>query len=900
MMKVNKLLTYLFSLTLGLAQTQAQEVSSPKSHFGFNIGDDYKIANYKAMESYFLKVASSSNRVQIQKAGLTEEGRQQYLLIISSPENLANIEEYRKISQSLGRAEGISEQDAMQLAKTGKPIVWIDGGMHSNETVGSHQLVETLYQLTSRNDQEILTYLDKVVVLMWHVNPDGQDLLADWYMQYENPKDRNMSIPTLYQKYVGHDNNRDFFMYNMKEASNLAKVMYVDWLPQIVYNHHQTSPEGTVVAGPPYRDPFNQVYDPLVVSGIDGVGFAMINRLNEEGKPGYVRMDQSTFSTWWNGGLRTAPYFHNMIGILTETTGSPTPAEIPFIAERQMPRNGLPNPVSPQKWHFQQSIDYSVSMNMAILDYASRNGDKLLYNFYKMGKNSIERGNTDHWTAYPRYINALKTAYENDIKSKKMSYDGTSASRSKGIPTSYVDSLYRNSENRDPRSYIIPADQADFGTALKFVNALIKSGIYVYQAHEDFSIAGKSYPKNSIIVKTNQAFRPQIIDMFEPQDHPHDTEYEGGPPIRPYDAAGWTLGLQMGVQYDRLYEDIAGPFERKPYGIALTPPTDKLLTSRGGYLINAKANDAFLVVNKLIAAGLKPQRDLHSKDFYIDGKQQNLLQNTIHDLSLNIQAIDKKPKHLISIKPLKIGLFDHYGGSMSSGWTRWILEQYGFNYELFYPKNIDNNDIKKYDILLFVGQGIPTRREETTKFRLPEDRLVPTQFTHLLGQVTKSKSIPILEQYIEQGGKILTIGSSSDLVYHFKLPVVDPLLTTDKQNKAVGLSSSDYYIPTSILQAELDLSRAENFGMNSKVNIVFNNSPVFKIENTDMLYSLGSINNKKSLLSGWAHGQHYLEGVSIGLTAKIGDGKLIAFGPEITNRAQSHATFKLLFNQLYN
>ncbi|MGO1521261.1 MAG: M14 family zinc carboxypeptidase, partial [Sphingobacterium sp.] len=198
-------------------------------------------------------------------------------------------------------AEGLSEHEAKQLSEEGKPIVWIDGGMHSNEMVGSHQLIETLYQLTNRNDDEIKNYLDEVVVLMWHVNPDGQELMANWYMQYEDEAKRNMSIPRLYQKYVGHDNNRDFFMFNMKEAENLAKIIYTDWLPQIIYNHHQTSPRGTVVAGPPYRDPFNHVFDPLLVSGIDGVGFAMIDRLHQEDKPGYVRMDQSGFSTWWNG-----------------------------------------------------------------------------------------------------------------------------------------------------------------------------------------------------------------------------------------------------------------------------------------------------------------------------------------------------------------------------------------------------------------------------------------------------------------------------------------------------------------------------------------------------------------------------------------------------------------------
>lgn len=239
----------LTSLVLALQLLYGQQVTPPVDHFGFEMGADYHLANYTQMERYFLQIAQESDRVVIEKAGLTEEGRQQYLLVVSSPENLTQLEKYRKISQRMGRAEDLTEQEARELSKQGKPIVWIDGGMHSNEMVGSHQLVETLYQLASSEDADIKRYLDEVIVLIWHVNPDGQELLADWYMQYENSADRNMSIPRLYQKYVGHDNNRDFFMYNMKEAQNLARVMYIDWLPQIVYNHHQTSPQGTVVQG---------------------------------------------------------------------------------------------------------------------------------------------------------------------------------------------------------------------------------------------------------------------------------------------------------------------------------------------------------------------------------------------------------------------------------------------------------------------------------------------------------------------------------------------------------------------------------------------------------------------------------------------------------------------------
>jgi len=899
-MRMNKAKASLIALFIGVASSiSAQEVTSPKAHFGFDIGDDYMLANYKLMESYFLTVAKESNRVKIQEAGLTEEGRKQYLLIVSSPENLAKVEDYRKISQQLGRAEGLTEEQAKQLSKVGKPIVWIDGGMHSNETVGSHQLIETLYQLTSSQEEEIKNYLDKVVILMWHVNPDGQDLLADWYMQYEDKTKRNMAIPRLYHKYVGHDNNRDFFMFNMKEASNFAKVVYIDWLPQIIYNHHQTSPDGTVVAGPPYRDPFNHVFDPLVVTGIDGVGFSMIDRLHQEGKPGYVRMDQSGFSTWWNGGLRTAPYFHNMIGILTEITGNPTPSEIPLVAERQVPRNGLPFPVAPQAWNFKKSIDYSVSLNLAILDYASRNGDKLLYNFYKAGKNAIDRGNQDYWTNYSKYADQLKKNYDSDLKSGKVKVaENNSFYRSTIIPNSYYEDIYKNPKNRDARAYIISADQDDFGTAIKFVNALSKSGVYAYQATEAFEYGGVQYPKHSIIVKTNQAFRPQVIDMFEAQDHPHDVAYEGGPPIRPYDAAGWTLALQMGLQYDRVFEELNGPFQKLAPGDFIEPPSLTLPKSKFGYQINAKANDAFTLVNKLLKDGYKVFRDLESKDFYVEAKAAAPLKAYASKNALIIKPYPAKPKELKPVQSLKIGLYDQYGGSMPSGWVRWILEQYGYDYELFYPQDVDQNRIAKYDVLLFIGPGIPST-EATRASRMPAKDLVPDSLQYTLGAISVDQSIPVLKNYVEAGGKIITIGSSSELVYHFNLPVENPLMELNKEGKSVKLSNIKYYIPTSILKASLNPNLPENYGLKKEVNIVFNNSPVFKFKETKDLYSLGEITTEQSLLSGWAHGQHYLKGVSIGLVSNLGKGKLIAIGPEATNRAQSHGTFKMLFNQLY-
>jgi hypothetical protein len=228
--------------------------------------------------------------------------------------------------------------------------------------------------------------------------PDGHELVSNWYMREEKPENRSLqNLPRLYEKYAGHDNNRDFFMMNLKETQNMSRQLFVDWLPQIMYNHHQRGPEGSVVAGAPYRDPFNYVFDPILMTSLDALGAAMNSRLNVENKPGYTQKYGSVFSTWYNGGLRTTTYFHNIIGLLTETIGGPTPSEISLVPQRLIPNGGTTFPVTPQKWHFRQSIDYSVSLNYAVLNYAVRYRDELLFNIYRMGKNSIERGSKDTW-----------------------------------------------------------------------------------------------------------------------------------------------------------------------------------------------------------------------------------------------------------------------------------------------------------------------------------------------------------------------------------------------------------------------------------------------------------------------------------------------------------------------
>lgn len=900
--------------------TQAQIVPSPKEHFGFNIGDDYKLATYTQTEAYFKKLAAS-DRTRLVDIGMTEEGRHQWMLIVSSPENLKKMDHYKKISQQLAHADGLTDEQAKGLAAEGKSVVWIDGGLHATEVVGTHQLIETMYQLVSRTDEETMNILNNDIILLTHANPDGQELVSDWYMREADPKNRKMDIPRVYDKYVGHDNNRDFYMMNMKESQNISRQLFVEWIPQIMYNHHQRGPAGSVLAGPPYRDPFNYVFDPLIVTSIDAVGAAMNNRLNVEGKPGYTQRAGSQFSTWWNGGLRTTPYFHNMVGLLTEIIGGPTPEDVPLVPERLIPNGATPNPVIPQKWHFRQSIDYCVSLNYAVLDYASRYRSQLLYNIYKMGKNSVERGNTDHWTFYPKFVDSIKTAYNKEKKpaEEKTNQSGEfSFGREGNIPAKYYDQVLTNPANRDARGYIIPADQTDFPTAVKFLNALILSGIQIEKATSAFTVAGKNYPAGSYIVKTAQAFRPHVVDMFEPQDHPNDFQYEGGPPIRPYDAAGWTLAFQMGVKFDRIMDNFDGPFEKIPYGAVQSPAKQTIAAeAKAGYLLSPAINNAFIAVNDLLKAGVKVYRipagisgmaDYGPGTFYIPASAQakTILTKASSDLGLKVAGTASAPANLSKVSPMRIAVWNNYGGSIPAGWVRWIMEQYHYPYDVIYPQNVDAGNLrKKYDVLIFVTGAIPALGKGETggyQDRQPKADSVPAEFRPWLGKITAEKSIPQLKKFMEEGGTVVTIGTSTNLAYHLGLPVHNALTEKGANGKERPLPGTKYYIPGSLLRATFATAEPANYGMPAENDVDFDRSPVFKLDTgaTEKgIKPLAWFATDKPLHSGWAWGQAYLKDGIAAFVAPVGNGKFYAFGPEITFRGQSQSTYRLLFNQLY-
>ena len=418
------------------------------------------------------------------------------------------------------------------------------------------------------------------------------ELVSSWYMREAEPTRRSAGgLPRLYQKYIGHDNNRDFYMSTQPESTNMNRVMYIEWFPQIMYNHHQTGPAGTVMFAPPFRDPFNYNFDPLIPAQLDLVAAAMHSRFAAEGKPGVTSRKGASYSTWWNGGLRTMAYFHNMIGLLTETIGNPTPMSIPFIPSKQLPDSNLHFPIEPQVWHFRQSVDYSVTANYAVLDIASRNKENFLYNIYQMGKNSIERGNRDSWTATPRRDHRRATAAVSGGRGGGGAATPRAATsrtrrrprrpRRRRLARGLQEAPARSGDARPARLHpaVGPARLPDRDQVRQRA-AQDRRRPCIARRRRSRS-AGKNYPAGSYVVKSAQAFRPHVLDMFEPQDHPDDIPYPGGPPSRPYDNAGWTLAYQMGVKFDRMLDGFDGPFE-KLSGLQKPAPGKVTTTAAGG------------------------------------------------------------------------------------------------------------------------------------------------------------------------------------------------------------------------------------------------------------------------------------------------------------------------------
>ncbi|MCA9769043.1 MAG: M14 family zinc carboxypeptidase [Gemmatimonadales bacterium] len=881
------MLRRLLALSLLTAPLAAQApLPTPEQALGFGIGADYRLATYSQLHRWWEQLAAASPRMVLDTIGTTAEGRPQVMAILSSPANIARREHYRQISERLARGR-VDSATARSLADSGKAIIWIDGGLHATEVLGATQLMELVWQFVTRDDAETRRILDDVIILAVHANPDGMELVSSWYMREADTLQRSLNgLPVLYQKYVGHDNNRDLYRNAQAESRNMSRVMYTEWYPQIMYNHHQTGPAGSVMFAPPFRDPFNYVYDPMLVTGLDFVGDAMHRRFTAEGKGGTVSRDAASYSTWWNGGLRTTAYFHNIIGLLTETIGSPTPMQVPLRLERQLPSSGQALPVAWGEWRFRQSVDYSMTANRAVLDLASRYRESLLFNLWQMGANAIARGRTDTWTHDPTLIDAARAAAEG-----KSGREATAA----------MEAVLRDPARRDPYAYLIPADQPEIGNALDFLDAMRISGIEIWRATAAFEHEGTRYAAGTFVIPAAQAFRPHVLDMFEPQDHPTDLQYPGGPPKAPYDNAGWTMAMQMGFRFDRAMSEVTGPLEEVT-ALHVTPRPVAFDRGAGAWIVSPASTDAFRAVNAVAAAGGRVER-LPNGDFVLrGGRTAEVLAGLARERALATQPA--RGARGTAVRPLRVGLWDRYGGSMPSGWTRWIFEQYGVPFEVVYPQRLDAGDLARdFDVLVFVDGAIPPAGGRGGRFGGGgggNDRL-PEEYRDRTGSITAETTIPALRAFVEGGGRIITIGSSTALVDHFGLPVTNHLVERQPDGSDQRLSRDKYYVPGSLLEVTVNPRVAVSAGADSTATVMFDNSPVFSLPPDAAARGIRPVawfGSATPLRSGWAYGQGYLENGVTMFEADLGKGRLYAYGPEVLFRAQPEGTYRFVFNAL--
>jgi hypothetical protein len=887
---------------------------------GYNIGDDYFLANYtNDIIPYWKNLAKESNRIHLEQIGFTSglhaplDGtpRPMFMAIITSPDNWKKIDKYKKIAKQLATAEGLTDDAARDLASKGKAIVSIDAGMHATEMANPQAMTLMLYEMASQNDEETLRILEDVIILAMCSNPDGLDLVSNWYMNdhltglpQTDPLKRSYSgLPVLYQKYVEHDNNRDYYTVYMPEAQAISRVFYKEWFPQFHYCQHQGGPTGEVLFIGAVRDPINPNIDMLMNPSLELFSAAVHQRFVAEGKYGATCRTGANYSLWHNGMVRSGGTFHNVMSILSEITGDPTPTRISFAPTKLINTNDTPFPSEPQPvWHFSQCMEWLHTAYRGFFDLASRERETLLFNVYRMGMNSIKKGSKDNWT-----WEEGKLAAFNALPSAQRTFENL-----------------KTTANRDPRGFIVPSDQIDFSTAIKLINMLQRSGAIVLRATQDFAVGGKNYPSGSLIVKTAQAYRAHVMDAFQEVTYPNDIKCVGQPPTAPYDVAGYTMALQTGIKYDKIYEGFDGPFEKvkldnwdgAKWTDEMKPPAGVAISSGvAGYLLSHAVNDSFIAVNRLMKNGaevywLKTEHVINGKTYpagtmYIPSTPSvlSLLQGLAAEKGLNFEATASKPAGAaFKLQPMRIGLANTYGGNSTEGWTEFMLSQFEFPIQLVYPLELNAGNLAaKYDVLIFEAGFIPATTTSTTPPTPPDPALYAPQFRNMIGSISAQTTVPKIIQFMNDGGTVVTIGSSTRLGYYpaLALPIKNHLV--DSTGKA--LTSTVFYIPGSVLDARLDTSLLINYGMPERPYVFFDGAATFDVTRTGAtgigISDIAWYDSTTPTKSGWGWGQAALLNGVAAIQAQIGDGLLYMFGTDIDFRAQPHGNYKWLFNGIY-
>jgi uncharacterized membrane protein len=851
----------------------AANVPTPESVLGFRVGADFKLATFEQSMDYFRKLDAASDRIELQEVGTTSFGRTMVVALISSPENLRNVERYREIAQRLAHPGDMSDADARRLAGEGRAIVHIDGGLHASEVAHAQHTMQLAYDLvTGSADPEIAAILDNVILVLWpSINPDGQTLVADWYMGNVGTQYEVSSTPFLYQKYIGHDNNRDGYMINQMESRVVTRVDR-HWEPQIIYNHHQTSPFPTRIWIPPFAEPISPEVHPLMWRTVNLIGMAMAQALEERGQKGAVHMGTG-FDNWYPGFMDHANSFHNVASLLTETAlyryATPhfyTLSDFPDNTRDLRPQSLYASPWQGGWWRLRDAVDYMLTASVSVLDMAAKYKADLLYNRYQAARDVMAQ-----YRAGPPY------------------------------------------------AYFIGQEQRDPVNAAEMLRRLAFNDIEVKQLASAVTVEGVTHPAGTWVIPMDQPNANFVRQLFAVQDYPDLREYPEGPPEQPYDVSGWTLPYQFDLRVVEAkapldgavrsaLRDLSGEaldwraegdaatwdsppdvgFDSHPVARAIVPPAGTVRGGGSALILDANQNNSYRALGRAWSQGAQvsfaPGRASAeegaagtSGSWSITGLSGSAQQALVRDLHLQASAGSTSGTR---VTQPRVGLYRPWSASMDEGWTRWVLEMYGVAHSSLYNADVLAGDlIDRYDVVVLADMGARTIMEGFQK------GTVPPRYAGGLG----AEGVRELDAFVRAGGTLVAInGSSGFAIEQFHLPVKD---VTD------GLARDEFSASGAIVELLVDPSHPVMSGMPERAKVFVGRSPVFTTEESFEGHVLAKYPSQGTpLLSGYFLGEEHVQGYAAALDVKHGEGRVVLLGVKPQWRGQPFGTFKMLFN----
>ena len=849
-------LSLLASLLL-IAIPLSAQLPTPESFIGHPVGADRQLASYGKVLEYLRLVASSSDRVSIDEAGKSTLGNDMVAMVLTSEENQKNLERYREIARQLANPDQLSAEEARALTQEGKVIVLFTCTIHATEVGSTQMAMEFVYDFATTRDPKKKEWMENtILLLMPSINPDGQKLVLDWYNQHLGTDYEGSPMPWLYHHYVGHDNNRDFYMLTQKETQVVNDLLYKRWFPQVFVDEHQMGSTGARMFVPPQTDPLDPEIHSLIFRQADLIGTNMSYRLEEAGKEGVGH--NMIFDSYWPGGTRNTAWWKNVTGLLTEVASVQIATPIYVDAgelkggrkglPRYKRRSNFPTPWEGGWWRLRDIIDYELIATWATAETTSQYREEFLENFYQMGLEATLAG-----------------------------------------------------ANEAPYGWIVHPQQHDPVAAGKMVQLLRRHAVRVVVASQPLEIGYATYPPGTIVIPAAQPYRAFLLTMLRRQRYPEILPYEGGPIYPPYDVTAWSLPELMGVDL----VEVDTPFSTSGSSSIESPiwPEIQVESATGGYLIPHSADSVFVAMNRWFADGKElfwllsdyeggVRGDIYLRPDQVTAEELNAIAAELH---LPVQSLMSSPSgNHLRVRSSRVGLYKPWVASMDEGWTRFILENYEFPFV-----NLNNNDIRdasfrgNVDVLLFpdVDESIIRTGERESNGNGPRPSRLPPSYSGGLGP----EGAEAIKNWVQLGGTVVGLDNSTAyLIELFQLPVTNVLEEIDKES---------FSAPGTLLRIEVDTEHPLGFGLRQQEAAYFAGSAAFQTSVPDARFERRVVarypaHRDDIPISGYIRGADLLERKAAAVEFEVGQGKVVLIGFRAQHRAQTLRTFKLLFNSL--